>query len=125
MTLGPVEPGGILQNLPTTASTLYTLDFWVTNCPNLADCTLNSFSVDWGGSTVYSQTNGPPTPWIHVVIPNLLASGALTELRFIGSNDISFFLLDDIRVEALDATAVPEPTTMALLGTGFAALVVR
>jgi hypothetical protein len=51
--------------------------------------------------------------------------GPRLDLRFLASNDASYFLLDDISVEAPDATTVPEPTTMALLGTGIAALVMR
>lgn len=123
--MGTVLPEGIFQSLATSAGTLYTLDFWFSACPiwgggpDAAGCASNSLSVVWSGTTVYEQFNVDPAPWTHVVIPNLLALGSLTDLRFLASNDASYFLLDDISVEALDATTVPEPTTMALLGTGF------
>ena len=123
-TMGTISPAGIFQSLATSTGTLYTLDFWFSVCPvwgggpGAAGCALNSLSVLWGGTTIFEQFNVDPAPWTHVVIPNLLALGSLTDLRFLASNDASYFLLDDISVEALDATAVPEPATMTLLGTG-------
>ena len=113
-------PGGsyFFQTLATTPGQTYDLSFYVVN--NFLDTIPGGeqFRVRFGGQDLgvvdFSGTN-----WTQFTYSGLQAAGATTFLAFNGRNDFSqggmFF--DNIVVQA--STAVPEPSTWALLIAGF------
>jgi hypothetical protein len=101
----------LLQLIPTTPGTTYTLDFWLMNSFAYGNPD-NDFSVLWNGSPLLSLVNAPYTGYTHYMF-NVSATDSQTELRFVGANSPSAFLLDDVSV-----MAVCEPSSLALLGLG-------
>lgn len=102
----------ISQQLATVAGGTYSLSFDVYNT-----ATTNAvFEADFNGAKVYSFSNEVRN-WTHVTLSGLVATGASTELKFGARNDPSFIRLDNVSVQAL---AVPEPETYAMLLGGLA-----
>jgi hypothetical protein len=98
----------ISQNLSTSAGGLYNLSFDV-----FSSATSNAiFEADFNGVKVSGFSNEVHN-WTHYTLTNLLATSALTELKFGARNDPSFTRLDNISV-----TAVPEPETYAMMLAG-------
>lgn len=106
------SPAAISQLLNTVVGGTYTLafDVYSRGTSNVA------FNASFGGNSVYSFTN-TQLDWTHVVINNLTATSALTELTFSSQNNPSFTRLDNVSVQA-----VPEPETYAMMVAGLAAL---
>lgn len=106
------------QTLSTLVGQSYTLSFWfateVDGNPNAGPGDeSNTFSVLFGGATVYGPlTNVHQPAYGQVVISILVATGTSTELQFAMSNGPGGFWLDDISV---DATSVPEPGTLGMM----------
>jgi hypothetical protein len=119
---GPsVISGFVSQALATVAGTSYNLTFFLRN-DSLGAAPSNAFSVSWGGGVVYSQSNVADQPLTQVVLPNLIASSASTQLSFEFLNNPGGFFVDDV---AVDGRAIPEPSTLLLIGVGLAGFAAR
>jgi hypothetical protein len=112
---GPVGSlGGITQALPTIAGASYSLQFWLQNDGG----TPNEFLVQWDGTTVIDTINAGGFGFTLFAFTQV-ASSTSTQLSFSFRQDPNFFSLDDISV---DLSAVPEPSTIAMFGSGLLAL---
>ena len=112
------------QDLATTAGQSYTIRFFLGSDGE----TPNDFTALWNGSTLLSLTDEPETPG-HDLINGPpaaayvfysfteVATGPTTTVQFNTRNDPGWWAFDDISV-----TAVPEPSSLALSGIGFATL---
>jgi hypothetical protein len=103
----------ITQNLATTPNTSYVLTFWLATDPNMTPP--NSFTVQWGGSTIFSLTNAMSFGYTEYMF-NVTASSATTALQFQETEfgPVGDFLLDDVSVNL--AGAVPDGgSTVSLL----------
>lgn len=96
----------------SVAGQWYNLTFWFEQ----ANAQPNGLSVTWNGNTIYSETNYAHNYQSYSF--NVLATGSDT-LSFIAYNNPSFGYLDDV---SLNISAVPEPSTWAMLILGFASL---
>ena len=106
-------PGSISQSFATLAGASYNIHLWLRS----DGLTPNSLDVLWGGATVYSATNLSPFAYTEIVIDPLALAG-FTTLELRARNDNGFLEVDDISVRA-----VPEPTSLALLGVGLLGIV--
>jgi hypothetical protein len=120
------NPGGaatLSQALATVAGATYNLTFWFGG-----DGTADELKVVWGGNVVLDLVgsdgdivlnNG--TGETEYTVSNLLATSNSTTLEFAGRQDPGWDGLDDIDVEPTGSTTtVPEPASLALLGTALA-----
>ena len=109
----PAAAGGasISQSLATTPNQLYSLSFDLAN-DNGGLTPVNSFVVSLGGAPVLTFTNIVDQVYIGEQY-SFVASGNSTALEFSGSNDQSYFDLDNVAV-----TPAPEPSSFPLAGVG-------
>lgn len=103
----------ISQSVPTIMGEQYTLSFWIQNLGVGND----SLQVEWEGVNVLDQTpvGTELENWVEIVVSPLSASANGSELRMLGLDNISAFLIDDVSV-----TLVPEPSS--LIGFGLAGM---
>ncbi len=121
--LGPVGSDGTLsQTLSTVAGDTYTFSFWLSTLDN---GTPNDFSAYFDGMQVLNFTNlAVPggLPYTNFVFDEVASSNS-TVIQFDFRNDPSFWYLDDVSVTGPSGGGtVPEPGSIALLGTGLLAL---
>jgi hypothetical protein len=101
--------GGSLidQTLDTTANQTYLLSFDLAN-DNAGLFPINSFLITVGNVTAFSFTDSADQNYIHYQYSFDVVSNA-TQLQFSGSNDNSYFELDNVVV-----APAPEPGTLGL-----------
>jgi hypothetical protein len=110
----------IYQDLPTTTGQTYNLSFFYFPDFGLP----NELRVLWGGNQVADLVNlGSGQTYAQFTVGGLLAAGSTTRLEFVGRQDPAFLQLDDVCVDTpggscASVAAVPEPTSLLLLGSG-------
>lgn len=100
--------GGVLdldQSIATTPGMSYTVSFWLAQSPTPVAPYLNSFSFDFGSSTLLSLTQVTSRAFTEYSFTAGVLT-PLTTLSFGVRDDIGFFSIDDISVTPV---AVPEP----------------
>jgi hypothetical protein len=113
---GAIESLGFLsQSLATVAGTTYNISLWLASDGFFE----NEFQVLWNGSLVYDRSDLFPQGFAQIVI-DPMATGATSMLSFGFRDDSGFLHVDDISVRAV--SAVPEPSALALIAVGVAAL---
>jgi hypothetical protein len=126
--LGPVgSVGSLSQTLNTVAGDVYSVSFELANLGSPPD----SFSATIGGDTILAEDSVGPS---EITIPNVgsyyifsaynytfTATGSSTPLDFTFRQDPSYFVLDNVSVTGTSGviSAVPEPSTWALMLVGF------
>ena len=81
------------------------------------------FQVDWNGALVTGSalTNSPRSGYVQYTFD--VASTGSDTLTFVERNDPSYWALDDVSLNPLVTTRVPEPFTLSLFGAGLAGAV--
>lgn len=102
--------GFISQNVATTPGNLYEITFWLQNQGGLT----NEFQALWDGNLLVDLPNMSTQAFTQYTY-NVAASSASTELKFGFRQDPSFMQIDDIAVQDLGASSVPEPGNVAML----------
>jgi hypothetical protein len=113
------SPSTLSQTINQTVSgQTYTVSFWlqVESDPN-GLATPNSFSANFGGSTLLSFQNSPAIGYTFYTF-DVTAPQNNALLAFALSDVPAFLDLDDVSVTPLTA-AVPEPSTWAMMILGF------
>ncbi len=105
----------ISQTLNTTLDQTYVLSFDLAN-DNAGLPTINSLVVSLGNVTAFSFTNAADQNYIHYEFPVVAASDA-TLLQFSGSNENSYFELDNVAFDP-----APEPAASAFMLAGLLAI---
>jgi len=102
----------ISQNVTTTPGSSYVITFWL--AADVRQGGLPSVSVNWGGSSIFSQSFTSPSSYTEYTF-NVNSLNPLTQLQFQFSSIFgNVFYLDDISVTT---TAVPDGgSTVSLLG---------
>ena len=111
------QPNILTQTFATQIGQSYTLAYWLTE---QSDVDLSSFSAsinNWE-TTLGDFGNGIVEDWTEKSY-SFVATATATTLGFKAFNQASSWRLDDVSV---DASAVPEPGTLALLALGAAFL---
>ena len=108
----------LFQTLNTVAGTTYTIQFYLDNNADPDATNPNDFSATFGSTIGFTETNAPASSYA-VETFTALATGPTTTLTFTFENILGDFDLDSVSVVAVPTTsAVPEPGSLMLLGTG-------
>lgn len=108
------------QMLTTTAGQGYNISFWAYN-PGFADDGPNSLRVLFGGQQVFGQAINNTGYQLFTAFATASSNSSLFQMYV--TNPADFTHLDDISVTAAGTSTVPEPSSLALLGTGIIGLV--
>jgi hypothetical protein len=114
--LGSSSNEDLSQTFATTAGQQYTIEFLFLNDTSPSLGYPNDFTVLFGGTTIFSETNAPADGYMGYVF-STPATSSSTTLTFESENPSGDFELSSISV-----AATPEPGTLLLFGTGLLAL---
>ncbi len=110
----PATSIALTQTLSTTSPyTTYQIEFALLNDTGPTLGYTNSFSVLFGGNTVFTESAVAAGAYTLYTVVGA-SSTPTTALSFVSRNDGGYFELDSISVTAIS----PEPSTWLLLGTG-------
>jgi hypothetical protein len=110
----------ISQTLTTTAGQGYNVSFYAYN-PGFAADGPNNLSVLFGGQQIFGQAVNNTDYELFSAFATAPSNSSLFQI--VVSNPATFTQIDDISVTASGTSTVPEPGSMALLGTGLVGLV--
>jgi subtilase family serine protease len=100
------------QTVPTSPSQPYVLSFWLQCFAENGTAAPNEFFVQWGGDTLFDQTNMEASGWTNMEYI-VRSSETNTLLEFGLRNDPAAFAMDDITLQP-----VPSPTFQNVMGNG-------
>ena len=106
--------GSISQLFNTIAGQTYTVNFFLANASYQGVTTPNDFVVQWNGVTSLLHLSNAPVQGYTGYTFSALGTGSPTSLSFTNQQNPSYWILDDVSVNA----SVPEPGSLALLGLG-------
>lgn len=114
---GAVNSNAFLsQTISTTAGEAYDLNFQVWQ----STAGYQEFGAIWNGTQIFFNNVGNST-WNSLSFSNLIATNSQTTLQFFNRNNPEYNYLDNVsvvRTVVQASSAVPEPTSIALLGMG-------
>jgi hypothetical protein len=111
--LGPNGQTDLLsQTLTTVPGQKYVVDFFSANTSLDGATSPNTFTESFGSNQFLSLTDAPSFGYTEYKFW-VTATGTSTDLSFGFRQDPAYWVLDDVSV-----TAVPEPCSLVLLGTG-------
>src|SRR5207244_6889397 len=90
----PVDLDTITQTLTTVPGRTYRLSYWAFSDGEFP----NEIRVQWGGTTVFDQTNIPGPPMYRFYSFDVTATSTSTDLQFGGFNGPGWMLIDDVSV---------------------------
>ncbi len=102
--------GTVSQSFATTAGSAYTLSYYLASNNTFP----NEFRTDIDGTTVFDQINIPFQDYT-LYSYSFIASGSTSTVTFYERNDPNYLALDNVSVVE---AAVPEPSSVILLGMG-------
>ncbi len=115
---GPVGSSGFLsQSFSAPGGAALTISFWLQN----DDGTPNGFSVALNGGTLFSLSDAAASAYQQYTFSASGSVSGTNTLEFSFQNDPAWWRLDDVSAQVA-GLPVPEPTSMALLGTGLLGL---
>jgi len=111
--LGSVGSDGTLsQTFTDTAGETLTLSYWLAS----NGTTPNDFNTYINGTLVDSLTNIPTQPY--TLYSFVFTATGDDTITFGERDDPNYLALDDASVDTPSTTVIPEPSSLALLGTG-------
>jgi Protein of unknown function (DUF642)/PEP-CTERM motif len=122
-TSGPIE--GVNQTVTTTPGQTYNLSFYVGNIVGGVFGTTSTVGVLINGSQIATETNSNPgttLTWKLFTVP-FTAASASTVIGFENLDTDDSDGLDNISLDLAPTTAVPEPSTWLLFGSGLVGLI--
>lgn len=119
MNFGAITSESISQTLSTVAGQTYSVSFYLGDFVTEGGGPNNSFTADFGGTMIFSETNFPLGPY-ELISETITATSSSTVLTFQAYDVPNSIGLDDVSVSTLSSTvaSTPEPSSLIFLATG-------